>query len=61
MVFLVYPLKIKSPLYYHLLNHWRTRKINVYSKKEQLLVFLSKTGKVQLGVFKDITYRGKKK
>ncbi|MBW1294229.1 hypothetical protein [Aquimarina litoralis] len=42
------------------IKHWRTQKINVHSRKEQLLVFLSKTGSVQLGVFKDITFRKKK-
>ncbi|WP_299215445.1 hypothetical protein [uncultured Aquimarina sp.] len=42
------------------IKHWRTQKINVRSGKEQLLVFLSKTGKVQLGVFRDITSRKKK-
>jgi len=42
------------------INHWRTQKINVRSGKEQLLVFLSKTGSVQLGVFRDITSRKKK-
>ncbi|WP_299255348.1 hypothetical protein [uncultured Aquimarina sp.] len=42
------------------IKHWRTQKINVRSSKEQLLVFLSKTGNVQLGVFRDITSRKKK-
>ncbi|AXT51047.1 hypothetical protein D1818_09495 [Aquimarina sp. BL5] len=42
------------------IKHWRTQKINVRSGKEQLLVFLSKTGKVQLGVFRDITSRKRK-
>lgn len=42
------------------IKHWRTQKINAHSKKEQLLIFLSKTGKVQLGVFKDITTRKRK-
>jgi len=42
------------------IKHWRTQKINVHPRKEQLLVFLSKTGQVQLGVFKDLTSRKKK-
>ncbi|AXT58242.1 hypothetical protein D1815_21660 [Aquimarina sp. AD1] len=42
------------------IKHWRTQKINVRSSKQQLLIFLSKTGKVQLGVFKDLTSRKKK-
>lgn len=42
------------------IKHWRTQKINVRSGKEQLLVFLSITGKVQLGVFRDITSRKRK-
>lgn len=39
------------------IKHWRTQKINVHSTKEQLLVFLSKTGNVKIGVFKDSTWR----
>ncbi|MDH7445121.1 hypothetical protein [Aquimarina sp. 2201CG14-23] len=42
------------------IKHWRTQKINVRSGKEQLLVFLSRTGSVQLGVFRDITSRNRK-
>ncbi|WP_298541321.1 hypothetical protein [uncultured Aquimarina sp.] len=42
------------------IKHWRTQKINVRSGKEQLLVFLSKTGSVKMGVFRDITSRKKK-
>jgi hypothetical protein len=37
------------------IKHWRTQKINVHSTKEQLLIFLSKTGNVKIGVFKDST------
>ncbi|WP_378182904.1 hypothetical protein [Aquimarina sp. SS2-1] len=42
------------------IRHWRTQKINTRSGKEQLLIFLSKTGRVKMGVFKDITARKKK-
>lgn len=42
------------------IKHWRTQKISVRSGKEQLLIFLSKTGSVQLGVFRDITSPKKK-
>ena len=42
------------------IKYWRTQKINVHSAKEQLLVFLSKTGKVKIGVFKDSTLSKRK-
>ncbi|WP_109438726.1 hypothetical protein [Aquimarina sp. AU119] len=42
------------------IKHWRTQKINVHSTREQLLVFLSKTGSVKIGIFKDSTSHNKK-
>lgn len=38
------------------IKHWRTQKINIHVNKQQLLIFLSKTGSAKIAVFKDITY-----